>query len=91
MKTRVTMSGVGEVRIRATCSYDGCAMKRNAMYSCLSKLHNQYLRSPEKKRTKKGFREIIGLGPSGRREGAYVMKEVRASVCSVSALSAASR
>jgi len=34
---------------------------------------------------------LIGQGLGGRREEAYVMKEVRASVCSVSALSAASR
>jgi len=44
MKTQVTTSGVGETRIRAAFSYDDCAMKRKAMYSCLSKLGSQYLR-----------------------------------------------
>ena len=42
-------------------SYDDCAMKRKAMYSCLSELGNQYLRSSWKKRTKIGFVRFIGL------------------------------
>ena len=55
MKTRLTTSGVGEMRIRAAFSYDDCAMKRKAMYSCLSKFGSQYLRDPGEKN---GFREI---------------------------------
>src|SRR5260370_40677847 len=46
MKMRVTTSGVGETRICAAFSYDDWAMKRRAMYSCLSKLGSQYLRDP---------------------------------------------
>ena len=66
-------------------------MNRKAMCSYLSKLGSQYLHGRPREEKKKGFVRFIGLGLGGRREGAYVMKEVRASVCSVSALSAASR
>ena len=47
MKMRVTTSGAGEMRIWAAFSYDACATKRRATYSCLSKLGNQYLRGPK--------------------------------------------
>ena len=43
MKMRVMTSGAGEMRSRAAVSYDACAMKRKATYSCLSKLGSQYL------------------------------------------------
>ena len=44
MNTRVTTSGVGEMRIGAACSYDSCERKRSATYSCFSKSGSQYLR-----------------------------------------------
>ena len=43
MKTRVTTSGTGEMCICAAFSYDACARKRKATYSCLSKSGSQYL------------------------------------------------
>ncbi len=71
-------------------------MKRRAMYSCLSKLGSQYLRDPVRAgniRKKEFIRGQFGGGGKWKKKGedAYVMKEVRASVCSVSALSAVSR
>ena len=44
MKMRVTTSGAGKMRIWAAFSYDACATKRRATYSCSSKPGNQYLR-----------------------------------------------
>jgi len=46
IKTRVTTSGTGETRIFAACSYDACARKRSATYSCLSRSGSQYLTTP---------------------------------------------
>ena len=43
------MLGVGDMRLRAAFSYDNCAMKHQAMCSCLSKLGSQYLRGPTEK------------------------------------------
>jgi hypothetical protein len=87
------MSGGGEMRIRAIFSYDDCAMKCKGMYSCLSNLGNQYLRSPGKKMNKKGFREIYRVRTWRKKRGSvrYERGTVQASACSVSATSVASR
>ena len=103
MKTRVTTSGTGEMCICAAFSYDACARKRKATYSCLSKSGSQYLRARPHARI---LQQYLGFcctfsfrvlsmrlfDVEGRGEKhTYVINEFRASVCNVSALSATSR
>ena len=75
MKTRVTTSGMGEICTCTTFSYDACARKRKATYSCLSKSGSQYLRARPHPRILKRYLGVVVCFRFGYSQSVFLMRE----------------